>query len=338
MKHLFFAATAAMALLCSCSKDNDEITNSTKGSVVNVSFTEDAPETRAFFGTTAAAETWEKTLNSVTMFAFNTSGTLILQRSFSPSELTAKKASFALPNVTTGSSCDFYVVANFPAVNVANKAALLAILESSAIGYNGTFAEVSAGAKRSGGFVMSGATSQAVAAEGSTTNVAITLKRTVAKVAMETTVSPDFGTTYPGTVRVNSVAINKAASQSPILKPTTANTGAMNFTHSQTANSTGSKYQNLFYLFENGSLAAGSRVTATIIATYDADGNFSTTNDQELMRYNVELSGDAAGAISRNGYYRVAVSINGLEGSSATMTLTVADWETPITQTVNVGS
>lgn len=173
MKHLFFAATAALALLCSCSKDNDEIVNSTKGSVVNVSFTEDAPETRAFFGTTAAAEPWEKTLSSVTMFAFNTSGTLILQRSFSPAELTAKKASFALPNVTAGSSCDFYAVANFPTTNIANKAALLAVLESSAAAYNGTFAEVSAGAKHSGGFVMSGSTSQAVATEGSATNVAI---------------------------------------------------------------------------------------------------------------------------------------------------------------------
>lgn len=338
MKHLFFAATAALALLCSCSKDNDEIINSTKGSVVNVSFTEDAPETRAFFGTTAAAETWEKTMTSVTMFAFNTSGTLILQRSFSPAELTAKKASFALPNVTAGSSCDFYAVANSAAPKVANKAALLAILESSAAGYNGTFAEVSAGAKRLGGFVMSGGVTQAVAAEGSATNVAITLKRTVAKVAMETTVSPDFGTTYPGTVRVNSITINKAASQSPIIKPTTANTGAMNFTHSQTANSIGNKFQNLFYLFENGSLAVGSRVTATINATYDGDGNLSTTADQSAMTYDVELSGDAAGAISRNAYYRVAVSINGLSGSSATLTITVADWETPITQTVNVGS
>lgn len=338
MKHLFFAATAAMALLCSCSKDNDEITNSTKGSVVNVSFTEDAPETRAFFGTTATAETWEKTLTSVTMFAFNTSGTLILQRSFSPAELTAKKASFAMPNVTAGSSCDFYAVANFVVSNVANKAALLAILESSAIGYNGTFAEVSAGAKRSGGFVMSGATSQAVAAEGSATNVAIALKRTVAKVAMEISVSPDFGETYPGTVHVNSVTINKAASQSPIIKPTTANTGAMNFNKMQASNMAAGKFQNLFYLFENGSLAAGSRVTATINATYDADGDFTSAEGQAPMSYNVELSGDAAGAISRNGYYRVAVSINGLSGSSATLTITVADWETPITQTVNIGS
>ncbi|MEG1612389.1 MAG: FimB/Mfa2 family fimbrial subunit [Alistipes sp.] len=338
MKHLFFAATAALALLCSCSKENDEIINSTKGSVVNVSFTEDAPETRAFFGTTAAAETWEKTLNSVVMYAFNPSGTLILQRSFSPAELTAKKASFALPNVTAGSSCDFYAVANFPAANVANKAALLAVLESSAAGYNGTFAEVSSGAKRTNGFVMSGSTSQAVAAEGSATNIAITLKRTVAKVSMETTVSPDFGTTYPGTVKVNNVVIHKAASQSPIIKPTTASTGTMNFAHTQAVNSTGSKFQNLFYLFENGSLAAGARVTATIHATYDADSNFSTTADQSDMTYNVELSGDAAGAISRNGYYRVNVSINGLSGSSATLTITVADWETPITQSVNVGS
>ena len=63
---------AALAFLASCSTQNDEILASTEGAVVHVSFADDnGADTRAFFGTTAAAETWEKALNSVTMFVFD---------------------------------------------------------------------------------------------------------------------------------------------------------------------------------------------------------------------------------------------------------------------------
>ncbi|MEG1612326.1 MAG: fimbrial protein [Alistipes sp.] len=338
MRNLILAASAALTLLCSCSKENNEVFEPATGSVINISFTDDAPQTRAFFGTTASAETWEKTLNSVTVFVFNPAGGLIVQRAFSTAELTAKKASFPLPNVTAGSSCDFYAVANLSTSGITNKSALLALLETTASQYNGTFAEVSTGAKRASGFVMSGYSTQAIATAGSTTNVALTLKRTVAKVAIEASLSSSFNATYPGSVRINSVSIKKAASQSPVIKPTIANSGSMNFSHTQISNVASGKYQNLFYLFENGNLSAGSRVTATIRATYDVDGNFSTTTDQTDMEYDAELTGDAAGAIMRNGYYRIAVTINGLSGNSATMTLAVADWESPITQNVSIGS
>ena len=338
MKNLFFAATAALVLLCSCSKENDNLIDNATGGVVEVSFVEEQPETRAFFGTTAAAETWEKSLSSVTLFVFKSSGELITQRSFSSSELTAKSAKFALPGVAAGDNCEFYAVANTSLSGVTSKTTLLLQLESSAGSYNGTFAEVNTAAKRSGGFVMSGNTTKAIAAAGASTSVAVTLKRTVAKVAVQVTQGAGFGSIYTGAVKVNSIAISKAASQSPIIKPATATPGTMNYTFTQTSGVSGSNYQNLFYLFENGALSAGSRVMLTINATYDKDGNFSTTTDQTPMTYQVELTGDSAGAISRNGYYRVAVTINGLSGSSATLSITVADWETPITQSVSIGS
>lgn len=338
MKKLFLAATVALAFFASCSQDTNSLTDPIKGSVVNVSFVDEPSESRAFFATTAAAETWEKTLSSVTMFIFNPSGNLITQRAFNASEIAGKSASFALPDVSPGTNCDFYAVANLSTITgITTKAALLAVLENNAGQYNGTFAEVSTGAKRTDGFVMSGTASKAVAAAGSTTTVALTLKRTVAKIAVQVTQSAGFGSIYSGAVRVNSVSIGKAATQSPVVKPATPTTGTMNYTFSQNSNVSGADYQNLFYVFENGTLAAGSRVTLTIDAIYDADGNFSTTTDQVPMSYTVELDGDAAGAIARNGYYRVSVTINGLSGSDASMTFTVADWETPVTQTVNIG-
>ena len=51
-----------------------------------------------------------------------------------------------------------------------------------------------------------------------------------------------------------------------------------------------------------------------INATYDLDGNGSTTDDRSEVTYSVELTGKAAGEILRNGYYRIAANITGLVG------------------------
>lgn len=339
MKNLFLAAMAALAFLASCSKQNDEILASTEGAVVHVSFTDDdTADTRAFFGTTAAAETWEKALNSVTMFVFAPDGDLLVKRSFSSSELSSKKATFSLPDVSSGATCEFYAVANLDVASVTSKSALLSLLEAEAASYNGTFAEVTTKAKRTSGFVMSGSASKAVAAVGAVTNVAITLKRTVAKVAVQVAPSSSFGTLYQGAVRVNSITLSRAATRTPVFKNPTLSTGTMNFSATQKSNVVSGKYQNLFYLYENGPLAAGNRVLLTIDATYDMDGDFTTPAGQSSMTYEVELDGTSGGTITRNGYYRVDITINGLSGSDATLAITPAEWETPVTQTIEVGA
>ena len=84
--------------------------------------------------------------------------------------------------------------------------------------------------------------------------------------------------------------------------------------------------------------AVGSRVLLTLEAIYDKDGNFSTAGDQTPVTYEVELKGTSDnGTILRNGYYRVAVSLAGLTGQDVSATITVADWETPVTQNINLG-
>ena len=84
--------------------------------------------------------------------------------------------------------------------------------------------------------------------------------------------------------------------------------------------------------------AAGSRVLLEINATYDSDGSTSTTDDRSEVTYSVELTGKAAGEILRNGYYRVAANITGLVGQDCAVSVTVADWETPVTQNVELGA
>ena len=343
MKNLLFAAASlAAALFASCDKDNDTITPATPetsgGARVAIALTgTEESDTRAFFDTTGTAEAWESSLSSLTIFVFDNGGTLILRRDFTASELSSKSATFALPKSSVGTECSFYAVANYDASSAKTRTALTALVENSAAAYNGTFAEVSTKAKRSGGFLMSGSATKTVGAVNTTTNVGITLKRTVAKVALQTTIDESFADKYSGELTINSVKLSKAASQSLVIAGTPS-TGAMTFSHTQTPAAAAGEYNALFYIFENGTLAAGSRVLLEINATYDPDGNASTPDDRSEVTYSVELTGKAAGEILRNGYYRIAASITGLVGQDCVVSVTVADWETPVTQSVELGA
>ena len=52
----------------------------------------------------------------------------------------------------------------------------------------------------------------------------------------------------------------------------------------------------------------------------------------------MDLTGKAAGEILRHCYYRIAANITGLVGQDCAVTVTVADWETPVTQSVELGA
>ena len=75
----------------------------------------DEADTRAFFDTSAKAEAWESSLSSLSVFAFDNSGALIIRRDFTSSELASKSATFALPKSAAGTECSFYAVANYDA-------------------------------------------------------------------------------------------------------------------------------------------------------------------------------------------------------------------------------
>ena len=137
---------------------------------------------------------------------------------------------------------------------------------------------------------------------------------------------------------IGTARVVRAASQTPIIAPATPTPGAMTYTHTQAPAAASGKYNNLFYIFENGALAEASRVALEITATYDADGNASTTADRMEVIYTVPLTGKAGGEIARNGYYRVAANITGLVGQDCQVSVSVAEWETPVTQSVDLGA
>lgn len=276
-------------------------------------------------------------MSSLSIFVFDNADNFVIRRDLTSSELAAKSATFSLPKSLASTPCSFYAVANYDASSAKTRAALTALVEKSAGDYNGTFADVSTKALRSGGFVMSGSVTKTVGAVNTTTSVGITLKRTVAKVAVQTTVDPSFANKYSGTLAINSVKLSKAASQSLVVAGTPT-PGTMTFSHMQTPAAASENYNALFYCFENGALAVGNRVLLEINATYDSDGSASTPDDRSEVTYSIELTGKATGEILRNGYYRLAANITGLVGQDCAVTVTVADWETPVTQNVELGA
>ena len=119
--------------------------------------------------------------------------------------------------------------------------------------------------------------------------MAITLRRDVAKVAVQASLSPAFADKYPGTVRITSVKLSRSAMQTPYFGGT-PKTGAMTFTHTQTPGETMRSIQrSVLTCFENAALASGSRVLLTLDGVYDRDGKTSTTSDQVPISYEVEL-------------------------------------------------
>ena len=355
MKKFFMKLTAIAVmpmLLAACTKDevNPTPTNGGKEGEIELILKNEsvADGTRAFgSGTT---ESWEKSISSAVLIVYNTSGTQILRRVLTAAEVngsTTTPIKFVLPGVSADASCDFYVVINRNiADNITTKTGLLAELESDIASYNSTYANVTTKAMRTGGFVMTGSASVKIAA--GTTAVTMTVKRVVAKVEIQTSMTDSFRTKYGnGCVEVKKVTLSRGAEKSFLIDQTTSKyaTVSSSFTSAQDAycDKTGAsktnayKYNNLFYLNEKAAAAAGSRVKVLIDAIYDADGNLSTTADQMPVTYETELTGAADGKIARNGSYKVNAKLDGLTGQDVTLAVTVANWDALSTQDVNLG-
>ena len=355
MKKFFMKLTAIAVmpmLLAACTKDevNPTPTNGGKEGEIELILKNEsvADGTRAFgSGTT---ESWEKSISSAVLIVYNTSGTQILRRVLTAAEVngsTTTPIKFVLPGVSADASCDFYVVINRNiADNITTKTGLLAELESDIASYNSTYANVTTKAMRTGGFVMTGSASVKIAA--GTTAVTMTVKRVVAKVEIQTSMTDSFRTKYGnGCVEVKKVTLSRGAEKSFLIDQTTSKyaTVSSSFTSAQDAfcDKTGAsktnayKYNNLFYLNEKAAAAAGSRVKVLIDAIYDADGNLSTTADQMPVTYETELTGAADGKIARNGSYKVNAKLDGLTGQDVTLAVTVANWDALATQDVNLG-
>lgn len=337
-------AVISASIFASCSKDSDVATGSlptpdsvetSGGSVISLTLTNDSASQSVATRATTTAETWESSLSSLTIFAFGNDNSLLVKRSLNESERSLKTVSFVLPKSAANTTCTFYAVANIDASEITTKSDLLSMLESSPSSYNGAYSDVTNGALRDGGFVMSGGTSVTVGAANTATPVAITIRRTVAKVALAFATSDSFANSYPAaTLSFNSATISKAVSQTYVFDPNSFELFSQEYTHTQSVSDVSKA---LFYIYECGGSTNGESVAISINATFDADGDSETTDDQSEVVYSFEIEGDGAGMIYRNSLYNINATINGLVGQDCNVTISIAEWETPATQDVNLG-
>lgn len=355
MKNFFLklaAFAAMMAVFAACTKDEavpTPIDGGKEGEVELILQNESIPdETRAFgAGTT---ETWEKSISSAVLIVYNPTGTQILRRVLTAAEVngsTTTPIKFVLPGVSAEAMCDFFVVINRTiADNITTKTGLLAELESDIASYNSTYANITTKAMRAGGFVMTGTATAKIAA--GTTAVTMTVKRVVAKVEIQTTMTDSFRSKFGnGCVEIKKVTLSRGTEKSYLIDQTASKyaTVSSTFTSAQdsycdktgASKSNAYKYNNLFYINEKAAAAAGSRVKVVMDAIYDADGNLTTTADQVALTYETELTGTTGGKIARNGSYKVNAKLDGLTGKDVTLAITVANWDALSTQDVNLG-
>ena len=340
MKNIM-AVTVATIACVSCARPEIPEPTPQQAGHVTVSFAAKAnsSQTKVFFDPEVTTEAWEKAIGSISVLVFEGAGHLVAQHDYTPDEITAKKATFPLPQSVVQTACTFYAIANQTVADIGTRSELLSMFEGPCSMYNGAIGIVTSKAARPEGFVMTGESSQTIAA-GSTTEVIIALERTVAKIAVRTTLSSDFPEKYQGKIQITSAVISGAASRTLLIRPQTTVTGETDYSYSgdQIPTVSPERFDNLFYLFETDLREDDPPVTVTLKGIYDQDGNPETTEDRFPVSYRINLTDpETNGQIIRNGYYRVLVTISGLSDGDRDMTVSVKNWDTLENQFVELG-
>ncbi len=214
------------------------------------------------------------------------------------------------------------------------------------------------------GFVMSGvAEGVEKRAVESNQPVVCSLKvdRVVAKMEVKISIGDGFVQNYQNvlgsTIVINSVTIKNVITHAnliavdqamePITVPDYSDWTKFNVidvtqlpvcnTKDNSTNKSDWEYYSHFYVFPNVGRASAS--TATIIvadeakpvlcidATYDADGQASTTGDISKLSFETLLLTEQVSRVTRNNYYRIDVEINGLSSEQAVARIYVEDWK-----------
>lgn len=307
------------------------------GSRVTLSFISRTNGTKTFFDDKATTELWEQNIQTLEAMVFDGMGNLVVRHDFSIEEITARKATFELPASIAQTACSFYAIANRSLGKIDSKAELLAEVEESCDEYNAPFEVVTSMAARKNGFVMSGFCSQTIVA-GRTTEAFIVLERTVAKVAIRTSLSSEFSEKFPGSMRIQSARIEGTASRTPLIRSTEVPAENAEFSFEQGSFSENETFDNLFYLFETSPSASGTTAYVVLKGIYDHDGDAETTADRYPVHYRIPLSGIVENkSIVRNGYYRIAVTLSDLSGEPADVVVSVCPWLTPGVQNYGLG-
>lgn len=272
----------------------------------------DPPFTRSFNG--IAAESWEKKINTATIYVLAPDGTVIRSQSLTAPQITAinNATNFVIPMIIPGNltSCDVYMVANTtPSAAINTKASLLTSFEQDITSYNGTYDLVTSQALRPNGFVMTGKQEGVLLHASQTTNVNIALKRIVAKVAVDINFTTILNL---GQLTLNNVTLTQSAPYSNLFPLTNGKTGGTAVTLSQTPKPNGTnKYRAFFYIYENDGRALSSAPTINL------SGSGMLLLITTPFSYRIPLDGDlqnniATGRITRNSVYYITINVTKL--------------------------
>lgn len=310
---------------------------------ISLSFVSDSyspTKTFAGSGTTVA----EKKVISAKIFIFK-SGTKIFEKLLDADEITEIASStpltFTVPGMQGNTTYTYYVIINCGDIVASSVTDLQAIIESDIQSYNAEWSKVCDTAvepNRPGGFVMTGNTDATTNSDLSgRQNVTVQMKRITAKLDITTTINPAYfgsGKLYEGSLTIDSVKVVNTQATTPLVMTTPTTTpGTLTLVKQVPNVSGGGVFENRFYVYENGPLAAGSRSLLNLYATYTNDG----LSNPVLCTLELNPK-DSNGAIVRNGAYAVNVDIKGLTGALVSLSITLGDWESLLSQDSSIGS
>ncbi len=339
MKRYIVMMAVAMAAICtSCSKDDEVIqvappTTSTN-SEVKIKFSTEDVTTRAFFDGSVQSEAWEKSISKATLLIerydnLAAAAAEKVYRVLTADEIAAGSVTVGLTSANAGDVILVAVGANF---DIPEGTVIMAV-ESEIINkmdmaeYNGSFEQVSTGSMRSDGFVLFAYDMQEVSDSDSNIVANLQLERQIVKIAIQASISDKFNNPsfFAGDLRVDAIRVRST------------NSFDLNFdyafSHTQASYKSGDYYQNLFFIDHS------YRNDFTVSATYDADGDFTTTNDQRAVIYVFSIAYDTGSCkeLLDNEYYRITLNINSVESTAVDVSISVADWAAIKDQTVDIG-
>lgn len=271
---------------------------------------------------------------------------IVLRRSLTTEELEARKVTVAIPNLSytdwSWKPISIYFFANYQVPDDINdKAALEALADNLPVMYNCVDNAASSGLKWESGFTMFAKREVSVKVP-EYLNFNITLRRTVAKIAVRVSIDPDFSANHQGgKLEITGASVVRAASDCRLLLPGTVEIpSAMDFSHRVGAVQSETDKEFVFYVFPNPQLISGSPDNPALVieGIFDRDGNAKTTDDLFDVRYEVFINQTDRGRIERNRVYKYDLKVIGLNGAQLESAYRIDDWLTPDTQAIEAGN
>lgn len=348
MKQLIIAAMA-LAGLVSC--DKSEIipaapVEAGTEKVLNITFTNDKGYvlTRGYFDGTTEPEPWEKKITSMEVFICDSSGDIMLRRTLSDDEIARMQFKLSIPQSTRLERVTTVCIANYQTpLSVQRLNDLQNMLDNLPAAYNSVGEASSPGEKWNSGFTMSALAEITDLSTNPVPTVEMTLRRTVAKIAVRVAIDPQFTANHSGgMLEITKASVVRAAADGKVIwrdNPNEVPT-SMTFNHTVDAVKSETVKEFVFYVHPNHrqNWFSETNPAIRIEGLFDRDGDPATRDDIFNVSYEVFINKDNYGAVVRNEVYKYDLTVKGLNGAQVESAFEVNDWTPPVTEDFDAGN